>query len=190
MIWFTSDSHFRHNAICKYSERPFSSVEDMDEEILHKWNEKIKPSDTLYFLGDFVFTRNNRKEEIFRIRYRINCENIHFVLGNHDKTIRKYAGEFVKDGTFLSVQDVLEIKDTTPRIWLSHYAHKVWPRSHYSTYHLFGHSHGSLKDDNNSLSFDVGVDTNDYYPYSLEDVRHRMSTKIFQPVDHHTKETK
>ena len=85
---------------------------------------------------------------------------------------------------------MLEIKDTTPRIFLSHYAHKVWPKNHYDTYHLYGHSHGSLKDDEYSLSFDVGVDTNNFYPYSLEDVRKKMSIKLFRPVDHHTGDRK
>lgn len=185
MIWFSSDSHFSHIAIIKYSNRPFSTVEDMNDEIIRRWNEVIKPTDTLYFLGDFVFTRNNRRDEIYRIRYRINCENIHFILGNHDKTVRKFAKEFVEDKTFLSVQDVLEVKDTTPRIFLSHYSHRVWPNNHYGTYHCFGHSHGSLPDDPSSLSFDVGVDTNNFYPYSLNDVCNRMSNKTFVPIDHH-----
>lgn len=53
------------------------------------------------------------------------------------------------------------------------------------SWHLYGHSHGNLPDDPNSLSFDVGVDTNNFKPYSLKDVERIMAGKTFKPIDHH-----
>jgi hypothetical protein len=32
---------------------------------------------------------------------------------------------------------------------------------------------------------DVGVDTNNFFPYSFEQVEARMKTKTFVPIDHH-----
>jgi hypothetical protein len=43
-------------------------------------------------------------------------------------------------------------------IWLSHYAHRVWMRSHHGAWHLYGHGHHSLPDDPHARSIDVGVD--------------------------------
>jgi calcineurin-like phosphoesterase family protein len=64
---------------------------------------------------------------------------------------------------------------------------KVWNKSHHGAWHLYGHSHGSLPDDINSLSFDVGVDSHDYKPISYEEVKRIMKKKIFKPLDHHGK---
>ena len=47
------------------------------------------------------------------------------------------------------------------------------------------HSHGSLADDPNSLSFDVGVDCHDFKPVSLDRVSEVMASKTFKPIDHH-----
>ena len=71
------------------------------------------------------------------------------------------------------------------RIVLSHYAMRIWDRSHFGTWHLFGHSHGSMPDDPTSRSLDVGVDVWNYRPVSYEQIKARMATKTWQPVDGH-----
>ena len=69
---------------------------------------------------------------------------------------------------------LLEIKLDGQLIVLCHYSMRKWNKSHYGSWHLYGHSHGNLPP--LGLSFDVGVDTNDYYPYSLDDVSNKMKT--------------
>jgi calcineurin-like phosphoesterase family protein len=54
---------------------------------------------------------------------------------------------------------------------------RVWNQSHRGALHLYGHSHGTLPDDANSKSFDVGVDCHDYHPISLDRVLAIMATK-------------
>ena len=71
------------------------------------------------------------------------------------------------------------------RIVLCHYAFRVWNKSHRGAWHLYGHSHGSLPDDPNSLSFDAGVDCHEFTPISYERVKEIMAEKRFLPVDHH-----
>ena len=50
--WWTSDYHFSHANIIKYCDRPFESVEEMNEAIIKRHNERVKPEDTVFFLGD------------------------------------------------------------------------------------------------------------------------------------------
>jgi len=71
------------------------------------------------------------------------------------------------------------------QIILCHYAMRVWDKSHWGIWHLYGHSHGSLPDDPRSLSYDVGVDKNNFTPLLFEEVKEIMSKKTFKPVDHH-----
>ena len=62
---------------------------------------------------------------------------------------------------------------------------RVWNKSHHGAWQLYGHSHGSLPDDPNALSFDVGCMLFDYEPLEFEDVKKIMSNKNYKPVDHH-----
>ena len=53
MTYFTSDQHFAHFNIIRLCQRPFASLEEMDEVMLAKWNAKVKDSDRVFILGDF-----------------------------------------------------------------------------------------------------------------------------------------
>jgi calcineurin-like phosphoesterase family protein len=53
-IWFTSDTHFGHSNIIQYSNRPFASVQSMDEVLINNWNQLVRPQDIIYHLGDFT----------------------------------------------------------------------------------------------------------------------------------------
>jgi calcineurin-like phosphoesterase family protein len=69
------------------------------------------------------------------------------------------------------------------RIDLCHYAFRTWNYSHKGSWHLYGHSHGTLPEIETSLSFDVGVDSWDFYPVSFDEVAAKMATKRFEPID-------
>ena len=53
-VWVTSDTHFNHANIIKYCNRPFSSVEEMNETIIANWNKVVSEDDMVYHLGDFA----------------------------------------------------------------------------------------------------------------------------------------
>lgn len=162
MIYFSSDSHHGHYNIIKYCNRPFTTVEEMDETIINNFNEVIMPNDTLYFLGDFSFGPQAP------FRERINCNHIHLIRGNHDRQVQY--------NLFESVKDLNEYRGSGISIVLCHFAMRVWNKKHHGSWHLFGHSHGTIEDFD--LSFDCGVDTNNFMPYSLDDVVKRMEAKI------------
>lgn len=65
-IWFTSDIHFGHANIIKYSQRPFINVQGMDEKLIENWNTNVRDSDAIYHLGDFAFSGTERQVEILK----------------------------------------------------------------------------------------------------------------------------
>ena len=55
MLYFIADTHFGDQKIIPYCHRPFSSLEDMTEKIISKWNNKVKENDIVFMLGDLSF---------------------------------------------------------------------------------------------------------------------------------------
>lgn len=161
-VFFTADTHFGHSNIIKYCNRPFSNVEEMNRTIIDNLNAVIAPQDTLYHLGDFSFGPQTP------FREKINCNNIHLIRGNHDKQVDYKL--------FSSVKDINEYRTPDTTIIMCHYAMRSWNKKHYNSYHIFGHSHSTLEDFD--LSFDCGVDGNNFIPWSLDEVIIRMQSKI------------
>lgn len=191
--WFTSDPHYDHEKVIVYSKRPFLDANGnpdvglMNRTLIQRWNECVKPDDEIYVVGDI--SCGSTPEKVYEHLIQLNGIK-YWIPGNHDKTIRK-STKIV--GLFKWVKDLAEISvpydPTNPhknqRIVLCHYAMRVWNKSHYGAWQLYGHSHGNLKDDPHALQLDVGVDEWDYRPVSFEQIKERMARKTFKPVDHH-----
>lgn len=171
-IWFTSDLHLGHKNIIEYCDRPFGSVAEMDEALIANWNARVSRNDDIFVIGDFSFHTPKRTQVIFN---RLNG-NKHLILGNHDssKVYKPLAWVWVKDVYMLNAGNGV-------KLWLSHYAHRRWPKSHKGTFHLYGHSHGELK--GYGRSCDVGVDAWDYTPVSLEKLVETLSKH--DKTEHH-----
>lgn len=159
--FFTADQHFGHDKIRALCGRPFETLEEMDEVLIRSWNSRVCPKDNVHILGDFA--RGNAGKWLSRLNGKK-----HLILGNHDDR-RKASTQH-----FASVHEA-RMLPTGPGIWLSHYAHIVWPKSHYGAFHLFGHSHGKLKDNRlRGRQMDVGVDCHNFYPISYDEIAQRL----------------
>ena len=79
-VFFTADPHFGHTNIIRYENRPFASAEEMDQELIRRWNETVSPEDTVYLLGDFSFYGKEKSTEILSALQG----HIRLVMGNHD----------------------------------------------------------------------------------------------------------
>jgi calcineurin-like phosphoesterase family protein len=182
--FFTSDTHFGHANIIEYCKRPYASVEEMNQTLIERWNDRVTESDVIWHLGDFAFMKQS---QIIDIVMQLRGQKF-LLLGNHDeKRIGRAPHQYEGADLFEEVHTgIVEAKFEGQRIVLCHYALRVWNRSHHGAWHLYGHSHGSLPDDPHAFSMDVGVDPNGYAPVSMDQVRSHMERKRFRPVDHHT----
>ena len=84
-VWLVSDTHFGHEKTCTVFRRadgsplrPFASAEEMDEAMVQRWNERVRPTDKVYHLGDVVINRKS-----LRILERLNGDKV-LIKGNHD----------------------------------------------------------------------------------------------------------
>jgi len=190
--FFTADLHLGHANIIKYLNRPFMTGEEQqacdecrtvglslkpiklsdetcqrhNDTIINNINSVVGKDDILWVLGDFAFGRT--REEIAQWLRRINCHRVRLIKGNHDS--RESLDLF---GLY---PDMLEIWVQNQPIVMCHYAMRTWNKSHYGSWHLYGHSHGQLPEDQ-SLSFDVGVDAHDFKPWSFEEIAAKMQQK-------------
>jgi calcineurin-like phosphoesterase family protein len=176
--FITADTHFSHRRILELANRPFESIEEMDETLIEHWNAKVPKHAVVYHLGDFCL---GRRERVIDILMRLNGR-ITLLKGNHDRDIR---GDFMRR-QFDRVLDYLETKtEDGTKVVMSHYAHLVWNKSHYGSWMLHGHSHNSLPD-TNLRRLDVGVDAHpNYEPFSYYEIVALMQGRGHTPVDHH-----
>ena len=151
--FFTGDEHLDHSNVIKYCNRPFDSIEEMTEIIIRNFNEVVTPRDITVHVGDFALSG---KKTVLNYIKRLNGNHI-FIRGNHDRWMdRTYHEMWVKT---IESQTVVAC----------HYALRVWPQSHYGSWQVYGHSHGKLPPV--GLQYDVGVDNNDFYPVSFEQLK-------------------
>lgn len=180
-IWFTSDEHFGHANVIRFCKRPFKNVNEMRDELIRRHNEKVKPGDLVYHLGD-MFWKSLSEQECLDIMSQLNG-NHYYIWGNHDECIQNSPK---LRGKFIWLKDIARVKrtDISPRIVLCHYAMLVWEGSHRGDWQLFGHSHGELSKgvpdaavSKRLAQLDVGVDVWDYAPVSLSELAVAMKEK-------------
>jgi len=181
-MWFISDTHFGHTNVIKFSNRPYSSVEEMNECLINNWNDVVEESDHIYHLGDVSFVNGLNTNQILR---RLKGQK-HLIKGNHDKQVTA--------NMWSSVHSYHEISYEKRKIVLCHYAMRVWNQSHYGSWMLHGHSHGSLEPQ--GLSVDVGVDSAwitgkpMYRPYHVSEIEEFMNKRDRSIVDNHKEKNK
>lgn len=152
-LFVTSDHHFDHTNIIRYCNRPFSSVKQMNETMIARWNSVVSPNDTVIYLGDFALADKKRIKEI---RMRLNGK-IFIILGNHDKSVKT-----MKECGFIVIEDPHIINN----IILSHRPLSNDKLNGKINFH--GHIHDLMNKDRSH--FNISVDVTNYYPIEFEKV--------------------
>lgn len=184
MIYFTSDLHYSHKNICRILSswsnldncRDFSTVEQMNQVIVDGINNKVNQDDILYCLGDWSLGNDNN---INTLRIQIVCKDIRYILGNHDKSIRKNKNNI--QSIFTSVQSYLEIAIDKQKLILFHYPIAEWNDKGHGSIMLHGHSHSRYQSKEKIL--DVGIDNaykllGKYEPFSYENILEIINDKV------------
>ena len=138
-VFFTSDLHFGHENVLRFDNRPFASVEEMDAELVRRWNEKVGKGDLVYVLGDLIWkSRNGDAHNLIR---SLNGQII-LIKGTHDRfhhtAQAKAALAGIKDYDDICV--TLE-DGSVRRCILSHYFIPFYNGHRHQAIHLHGHSH-------------------------------------------------
>ncbi len=117
----------------------------------------------LYILGDFTLGKYDIAKQY---RDRIRCRNVFLIWGNHDKP------KDFRDLAFKSFSDIKRIHVDKQAAVLCHYPMRSWDGKGKGTFQLYGHCHGTMPGEGRQM--DVGVDTNNFYPWAWEDIRKKM----------------
>jgi calcineurin-like phosphoesterase family protein len=182
MIWFTSDHHFYHTNVIRYCSRPFSSVEEMNEVMVERWNEVVRPEDTVYHLGDFSLA--HRAVTVFVPK--LNGTK-HLIAGNHDHchpahhknkgTKRERMEALYLEAGFASIALAAALEIGGNHVLLHHMPYQGdHDKERYTKYRpkdegawlLHGHVHEKWKQRGRMIN--VGVDVWDFRPVSIVEI--------------------
>lgn len=153
-VFFTSDTHFRHNNIIKYCDRPFTNVQEMDHILIQNWNKVVGKEDIVFHLGDFAFADKRKWRQITNF---LNGEK-YLIQGNHDRN------EDIPTECFVDIRDMMqvsiydtELEDFSTFI-MTHYPLATWAGINKGIFNLHGHIHSTP--DLNGTGFDIAVAKN------------------------------
>lgn len=137
MNYYIGDLHLGHDNCIHFDNRPFQSVDEMDEAIIQNWNGRVTSEDTVYILGDAFFKNEERS---IRTIERLNGHK-HLIRGNHDRVHGKLANYWESIQYYLELDD--KVDDEKIHLILCHFAMPFYNRGHYGSVMLYGHVHSS-----------------------------------------------
>ena len=158
-VYFTSDTHFGQERSRIISKRPYETVEEMTEDLIAKWNETVKPEDTVYHCGDFG---------LYEYRKFLNGKIV-LICGNYeddmsDEELYEYGFDEVHRGTY-------SIKYNGTVITMQHEPYKIRDKRHLNKsgiINLFGHLHKLCLA--KEYGVNVGVDLHNFKPIDIDTV--------------------
>jgi len=171
-IWVVSDTHFNHVNILRFKDsktgdliRPkFDDVKNMNEVMIQRWNEVVRPGDKVYHLGDVFFG----DKEQFKVMWPRLMGSKRLVVGNHDDI------KFLSSGAFFQkVHSCRLFKDQ--RILMSHrplHESGLWvggaPGEGTSLMNVHGHIHQNPSP--KGPYYNVSVENTEYRPIHLDEL--------------------
>ena len=174
-VFLTSDTHFGHAGVCRFTEadgvtkiRPWTDPDEMDKEMIKRWNDTVRPNDKVYHLGDVVINRKS-----LSTLHRLNGDKV-LIRGNHDifrdDEYRRYFRELrayhVMNGMILSHIPLHEAS-------LGRFGVNIHGHTHSNRVMLPGFG-GKITDIVDTRYHCVCVEQTDYRPISFEDVLRKI----------------
>lgn len=165
-----SDTHFGHAGVCRFLRddgtklRPWDSPEEMDEEMIKRWNETVRPGDKVYHLGDVVINR-----KALKTLHRLNGDKV-LIKGNHDIfRLEEYTEHFRDIRAYHVMNDVI----------FSHIPVHTDSKGRFKA-NVHGHLHSNVVRDKWGINpdpwyFCACVEQTDFRPILLEDIFKKLS---------------
>ena len=158
-IFFTADTHFGDPRALRFDHRPFPDLGAHDEGLIARWNAVVRPSDTVWHLGDVSL--GPAPERVAAILAALNGEK-HLITGNNDDPATLGMPHWS------SVEPYREVLVEGRALVLCHYAFRTWNGVGRGALNLHGHSHGKLAP--MPKQYDVGVDAQNFRPVTLAEI--------------------
>lgn len=193
-VYITSDCHFGHVNILRYSPESrgiYKDVEEMNEGIITNINSMVTDNDILIIAGDIGFCSAGKTCDFLK---RVNGQK-KLVWGNHDSKFRN-SSEYqmqkklmgvIWDGDYLEFDH--KFSEAKYKIVVSHFPFLTWNRAHHGAVQLHGHSHSPFERRNtqgeNVRQMDIGLDGNAMFPHDMDDICSEMSRRSIHKHGHH-----
>ena len=166
--FYISDCHFGHNNVIQYDQRPFASVDEMDEIMIENWKKRVKEEDEVYIIGDFCY--RSEKNPIWYLNQLPGKK--YLVMGNHD--VRTLEEPGVSEH-FEEVDKMMFVNDNGRYICLCHFPMAEWHGYRRGCYHLYGHIHNRLSDTclimgKRKHAYNAAACINGYTPCTLDEI--------------------
>ena len=174
-IFIVSDTHFGHAGVCRFTHedtgvkiRPWTDPDEMDEEMVKRWNETVRPNDKVYHLGDVVINR-----KALQTLYRLNGDKV-LIKGNHDIfRLEEYTAHF-RDIRAYHVMD---------NIIMSHIPVHPDSKGRFKA-NIHGHTHTqNVRFSDGTIDpyyHCVCVEQTDFRPIPFEEVRQRINAAVME----------
>jgi calcineurin-like phosphoesterase family protein len=181
--WFTADLHLGHANIIRLQSRTrgrFRTIGEHDEHLIRCWNDRVRPDDDVFVVGDFGHPGGpSRLDAIFS---RLMGHK-RLIIGNHDEEAEEVLALPWAEAPVLMATVMVQ----ATRVVMSHYPFRTWAKRRKSI-HVYGHVHGSLPgsgsppgcENGMGGSCDVGVDAWNLVPVQLSDIRKRIGIQKFE----------
>lgn len=151
-VFFTSDHHFHHSNVLEFEDRPYETLDEMNQGLIESWNNVVRKTDTVFHLGDFCF---GKYEDWVDILNQLRGDII-LIKGNHDKS--KIINRVLRDGYLKEIYPVgTQMKAEGFELNFSHYPMEIGNRPNKFSCHGHLHSHPSRMTNQINLGIDSGL---------------------------------
>ena len=177
-VYFIADLHFGHRDVIHFDSRPFRDLNEMEEEMIRRWNHKVGPQDHVFVVGDMFGGANTAHAG--EIVHSLNGK-IHLIRGNHDPKGEVFEELFEEVVPAKGIQ--VRVRGQKQRVVMRHRLLPIYKGNDEGVVHLYGHTHNSgiAKMENQYIrfmgwlgvpmqSFNVGACNLDYEPKTLEEI--------------------
>lgn len=169
-IFYTADLHFGHHYILEATNRPYQTLQEMEKDLIERWNARVKGCDKVYILGDMFY----RTDRIIPILEVLNGKK-YLIEGNHDESWIQRIGRDTALNYFKEITPMTSFSDGARGVTLCHYPLLCYKHQR-TTYMIHGHLHTDTSEDfwpllaQRENILNAGVDINSFMPVTFEEL--------------------